>query len=305
MIIFLTGSTGLAGAAIAEAAARRGHQVIGIGFRTDLKPPGVSSFLQLDLSDETILTRSLLDIFPDVIINAAAISEPAKCDEDPAGSSRVNVHLPSALARLAHHVSARLIHLSTDMVFDGRASHYSPDSPTSPTSEYGRQKLVAEKNILQQAPELAIVLRTTLLTGNSLRGRRSAHEKLFENWAAGKPTPLFADELRQPCLANNLAEAVVEIAERNDVLGTFHWAGAETISRYEIGRQILEHFKLPTELVQKTSLADDPRFANRPANLTLDTHLLTGKLKTRPLDFETQLDQLKVPPPFRDWYNSL
>ncbi len=305
MIVFLTGATGLAGSAIAEAAARRGHRVIGTAFQSEHQPAGVETLLRLDLSDENNVTRAVLDVFPDVIINAAAISEPAKCDENPAASARINIHLPTTLARLSHHVSARFIHLSTDMVFDGRASHYRPDSPTNPTSEYGRQKLTAEKNVLRAAPETSVILRTTLLAGNSPGGRRSVHEKLFQAWANNQPTPLFADELRQPCLAENLAEATVEIAERSDLFGIFHWAGAEEISRYEIGRRILEHFKLPADLIQKTTLANNSAFANRPANLTLDTSHLTGKLKTRPLDFQTQLSHLKIPPPFRPWYNNL
>lgn len=304
MIIYLTGATGLAGSAIAEAASRRGHTVVGVGFRSDLQPAGVSKMLRLDLRDENQVIDSLLDQFPEVVINAAAISEPAKCDEDPDGSAKINVELPATLARLAHHLSARFIHLSTDMVFDGQKGGYRPDSPTAPVSTYGRQKLKAEEAVMSRTPEFATVLRTTLLTGNSPGGRRSVHEKLFATWAAGNTARLFDDEIRQPCLAGSLAETVVEIAERNDLFGTFHWAGAEKISRYEIGRRILEHFKLPPNLIEKTSLRSNPDFADRPADLTLDISPLSQKLKSRPLSFSAQLDTLKVPVPFRTWYHS-
>lgn len=305
MVIFLTGATGLAGAAIAEAAARRGYRVIGTGYRSEQRPAGLAEFVQADLSDEHTATRLVLDHFPDIIINAAAVSEPARCDADPQGSAKVNIHLPATLARLAHHVSSRLIHLSTDMVFDGRSSRYSPSASPNPASEYGRQKLEAEIAVTKQAAPFATVVRTTLLMGNSLGGRRSVHEKLFELWAHGEKPRLFEDELRQPCLADNLADAVVEISERNDLRGLFHWAGAEEISRYELGRRIRTHFKLPEDLIEKTSLGSDPRFANRPRNLSLDISGLAGKLKTRPLPFDAQLERLKVPPPFRAWYNRL
>ncbi|HLS27565.1 MAG TPA: SDR family oxidoreductase [Opitutales bacterium] len=305
MIVYLTGATGLAGAAIAEAFARRGHKVVGVAFQSEATSPAVSEWLRFDLGNEDEVIHSLLDRFPDVIVNAAAISSPAACDEDPEKSRQVNVKLPIALARIAHHLSARLIHLSTDMVFDGKKGHYRPDSPTAPTSLYGEQKLEAEKEVLNRAPEFATVIRTTLLMGDSPGGRRSVHEKLFESWASGKKTPLFVDELRQPCLAENLAEVVLEIAERNDLLGIYHWAGAEELSRFEIGQRILEHFKLPSDLIERASLRDDAKFADRPADLTLDTSALTGKLKTRPLPFDEQLQRLKVPIPFRSWYNSL
>lgn len=305
MVVYLTGATGLAGSAIASAAARRGHTVIGVAFRGEHEPTGVSKLLRLDLSDEDQVVHSLLDHFPEVIINAAAFSEAARCDREPEISGRINVQLPATLARLAHHLSSRLIHLSTDMVFNGKAGHYSPASPIAPRSLYGRQKLEAEGLALQNAPEFATVIRTTLLTGNSQGGRRSVHEKLFEAWAAGQTTPLFEDEIRQPCLAENLAEVIVEISERNDLFGLYHWAGSEELSRYEIGRRILDRFKLPAHLVKKISLRDDPKFADRPADLSLDISALTKKLKTRPLSFSDQLQTFKVPVPFRSWYNNL
>lgn len=301
MVVFLTGATGLAGAAIAEAASRRGHTVVGVAFQNEIVPPGLSQCLRLDLRDQDAVVHAVLDHFPEVIVNAAAVSEPARCDENPEESTRLNVQLPATLAKLANHLSARLIHLSTDGVFDGRGERYTPTSPTGPSSVYGRHKLQAEAEILARAPEFATLVRTTLLTGNSPGGRRSVHEKLFARWAAGETTPLFTDEIRQPCLADNLADAVVEISERNDLFGTFHWAGADELSRHEIGRQILKHFKLPEDWATAASLSDD---ANRPANLTLDCGELTRKLKTRPLPFSAQLDRLKVPVPFRDWYNS-
>ncbi len=305
MIVYVTGVTGLAGAAIAEAVARRGHTVIGIGFKQEEPPAGVAKFFQCDLADEDAAIESVLNHFPEVIINAAAVSEPDRCERDPEASRAVNTALPRTLARIAHHLSARLIHLSTDMVFDGKSTRYRPDSPVSPVSEYGRQKLDAEREVLQAAPEFATVLRTTLLTGNSPGGKRSVHEKLFALWSSGEKARLFEDEIRQPCLAENLAEVVAELTERSDLFGVFHWAGAEELSRYEIGRRIAEYFKLPANLIEKTRIADDPKFAGRPANLTLDIGALTGKLKTCPLSFDEQLERLRVPKPFRAWYNSL
>ena len=304
MIIYLTGATGLAGSAIAEAGARRGHTIIGIGFKNEIVPPGVSKMLRLDLTEEDQVIDSLLEHFPEVIINAAAISEPDICDQNPEASRKLNVALPATLARLSHHLSARLIHLSTDMVFDGCRGDYAPDSPTGPTSTYGHQKLDAEREVMKRTPEFATILRTTLLTGNSPSGRRSAHEKLFATWAAGNTARLFYDEIRQPCLANNLADVVIEISERNDLFGIFHWAGSEKISRYEIGRSILEHFKLPRNLIEKTALQSNPDFVGRPKNLTLDIGQLSRLLKTKPLAFSGQVDALKVPLPVRPWYHS-
>ena len=98
MRIFLTGASGLVGSAFARASARRGHTVTGIvgNFSGDL--PGLSSRRPLDLTDESALSSALLDVFPDAIVNCAAVSEPAAVDQDPARAQTLNVALPAALA---------------------------------------------------------------------------------------------------------------------------------------------------------------------------------------------------------------
>lgn len=304
MLIYLTGATGLLGHAVLKTAARRGHKIIGVGFTRDPEGEAIQHSVKLDLREPNQAVRSILDHFPDVIINAAAISEPAACEQNPENSARLNIELPDTLARLAHHMSARLVHVSTDMVFDGKKGNYSPDDLPGPASVYGKQKLRAEASVLELAPEFATVVRTTLLTGNSPEGKRSVHEKLFQTWAAGNTTRLFHDEFRQPCHAENLADVLIEIAERNDIQGLYHWTGGETVSRYEIGDRIRERFKLPKSSIEKTSLKDDPAFASRPADLTMDISALLGKLKTRPQPFSQQLDTFHVPTPFRDWYRT-
>ncbi len=305
MVILVTGSTGLTGAGVVASAARRGHRVAALGWKQSSPPEGAATFQQVDLRDENLVTRAVFDTFPDVIINTAAVSDARLCEEDPDSAGQVNTRLPGRLADLARHLGARLIHVSTDMVFDGKAGHYRPADPVNPRSLYGRLKLEAENEILRRAPGFSVIVRTTLLTGNSPSGKRSVHENLFAAWTRGEAPALFTDELRQPCAASNLADALVELAERNDLTGIHHWAGAEVLSRHEIGRRVLEHFKLPATLIREATLKNNPAFQDRPGNLSLDIGTLSGKLKTKPLDFSAQLDLLRVPLPSREWYNNL
>ena len=99
MRIFLTGASGLVGSAFARASARRGHTVTGIVGNFSGDVPGLSSRRPLDLTDESVLSSALLDVFPDAIVNCAAVSEPATVDQDPARAQALNVALPAALAR--------------------------------------------------------------------------------------------------------------------------------------------------------------------------------------------------------------
>ena len=307
MKILLTGASGLVGAAFAESASRRGHHVVGIVGRATFQIPGLAEKRSVDLADSAALTSLALETFPDAIVNCAAVSEPAQCDADPALSQQLNVALPATLARLSHHLSARLIHLSTEQVFPGDAPPYTIASTPRPLNLYGRQKLESEKQVHAAAAEFAVTLRAPLLTGNSPSGARSLHERLLADWAAGKTPRLFRDEIRQPCTASNLAEAMCELCERHDFRGVFHWAGAETLSRVELAKRIRAHFKLPASAapIAEVNRADDPSTARRPANLALDCKPLAGALKTPLETFDAQLDQLVVPPPVRPWFLAL
>ena len=164
MRIFLTGASGLVGAAFARAAARRGHAVTGIVDRFAGELSGPAARRSLDLGHEASVTSSLLEIFPDAMVNYAAASEPAAVDQDPAGSQAVNVALPATLARAAHHLSARLIHVSSEQAFDDtQSSPYKVTDLPAPVNLYGRQKVASERIVRALVPNFSAVVRAPLL----------------------------------------------------------------------------------------------------------------------------------------------
>lgn len=309
MKLFLAGASGLVGSAFARAASRRGHTVVGAVGTFAGEIEGVAKKIALDLTDEARTSAAVLEEFPDAIVNCAAVSVPEACEIDPVRSQALNVALPTGLARAAHHLSARFVHLSSEQVFDGRrATPYRPTDPVSPINLYARQKVESEQAVHAAAAEFAVTLRAPLLMGNSVAGKRSTHERLFADWAAGKTPKLFTDEFRQPCTAENLAEVMLELCERPDVCGVFHWAGAELISRHALGLRIREHFKLGATQapIASATYADIPgAAAKRQACLALDLAPLVGKLKTRPQTVAEQLAELQVPAPCRAWYHGL
>ena len=307
MKIFLTGASGLVGSAFARIAARRGHHVIGVVGKFVGELEGVAEKLTLDLTQSETLTRQVLQSFPDAVVNCAAISEPAACDANPSLSDALNVALPARLAELAQHLDARLIHVSSEQVFDGkRTSPYTERDDVSPLNLYGRQKLASERAVLNAAARTAAIVRAPLLMGDSPGGRRGLHERLLAEWCAGRTPRLFTDEFRQPCTAENLADVLLELVERPDVTGLFHWAGTELLSRYALGERIREHFKLSATRAPLIAAArtDSPEIARqRQACLALDLSALTGRLKARPQTIAGQLATLRVPPSCREWYH--
>jgi len=293
MKILLTGASGLLGHAYAQAAVRRGHSVTALYNTNRPIANGLARSIQLDAAEPNALTGLCLQHWPDVIVNCAAISNPTSVDANPQLAEKINVALPRLLAQLSTHLGARLLHVSTDMVFDGHSvePYRSTDMPY-PTNLYGQTKLMAEREVLEHNPEDPVVLRIPILMGNSPSGQRSLHEKLLAAIHAGQRPKLFCDEMRQPCSSSNVAEVLLELTERRDLHGIFHWAGSETLSRFEMGQRILKHFGLPLDAVKSACLSDDPAHAGRPSNLTFNLHPIVSKLKTKPVDFEAQLEEL-------------
>ncbi len=293
MKILLTGASGLLGNAYARAAVRRGHQLSALANVNIPGAPGLSRSVQLDLSRPDALISLCLEIWPDAIVNCAAISNPASVAAQPALAEKINVALPRQLAQLSHHLGARLIHISTDMVFDGQSGqpYRSTDMP-APTNLYGQTKLMAEREVLEHNPVDPVVLRIPILMGNSPGGQRSVHEKLIAAIRTGQRPRLFCDEIRQPASAENVAEVMLELTERRDLHGIFHWAGSETLSRFEMGLRILRHFGIDPAKIASAIQKEDPSMAHRPTNLCFNLHPIISKIKTRPQHFDEQLESL-------------
>ena len=303
MRILLTGATGLLGPAFASLAADAGHEIIGVAGRPGTRVPGASRLEVADLRRPEALDSLWLQASPEAVVNAAAVAEPAACDADPAGSQALNVELPARLAALAAQHGVRLLHLSSEQVFDGEHAPYTISAPPAPLHLYGRQKAESERCVLAACPAAA-VLRAPLLLGNSLSGRRSPHEKMFEQWAAGRLTRLYTDEFRQVCSATNLASVLLELVTRPELQGILHWAGAHPVSRWEMGRYIAARFGLGEQWLQPLSRAAVPDIsATRPRDLTMDLVPLNQQLRTQLETLEQAAEGLIVPPSIREWLN--
>lgn len=296
MRIFLTGASGLVGAAVVRVAGNAGHEVVGTVWRqTQQLIPGLARMEIVDLRTVAAVQAAVRAARPDVIINCAAVAEPGACLADPAGAEALNVGLPAWLAQ----GGVRLVHLSSEQVFAGdRTAPYGPNDEARPINLYGRQKLAGERAALASAPERAVVVRLPLLTGDSFTRRRGLHERLLLDWQAGRTARLFTDEFRQTCTAANVAAVLLALAARPQITGLRHWAGAELLSRHEIGRRIRAHFRLdeaaaPIEAV--TRAAEPAAAATRPACLALAVEPLATELGLTPQSFAAQLAELTIP----------
>jgi len=332
MKIVVTGATGFLGAEVVLSALRRGHRIVALGGSTLPLARAASagndiSVRQLDLTRPDLAETLLLEEFPDAIINCVGTREPDGLDaagdaastgdnaaagdaggtagDAEARATALNVEVPRRLARVAHHLSAKLVHISADSVFDGARGDYAHTDTPAPTGLFARTKADGERAVLDAARGLAAVVRVPPLHGNSAgaTGGRSFHERLFARWASGVHPTLSDTVLRQPLDAGNLADVLVELCERPNLGGVWHWAGTTALTPFETARRIAERFGLdPAKFV---SPAPPPPAANAapPArrDLRLSLAPLAGKLRTLPLDFDSVLERLRTPPAFAAW----
>ena len=220
---------------------------------------------------------------PAVIINAAAYTAVDKAESEPDTARRINADGPGHLAAAARECGARLIHISTDFVFDGAASvPYRPDSATHPLSIYGRTKRDGERAVLEALPERSTIVRTAwVYAATGANFVRTMLRVMGANGAAR----VVADQVGTPTAARSLAEVLWRIAGNPHIHGIHHWTDAGVASWYDFAVAIAEEGAelglLPPEVtVTPITTADYPTPARRPAYSVLDksslvTHGLT------------------------------
>ncbi|MFZ1867492.1 MAG: dTDP-4-dehydrorhamnose reductase [Steroidobacteraceae bacterium] len=214
---------------------------------------------------------------PGVIINAAAYTAVDKAESEPDIAQRINAEGPRHLAAAARECGARLIHISTDFVFDGAASApYRPDSATHPLSVYGRSKRDGERAVLEALPEHCTIVRTAWVY--AVTGTNFVRTMLRIMRANGSAR-VVADQVGTPTAARPLAEVLWQIALNPEIRGIHHWTDAGVASWYDFAVAIAEEGAqlglLPAEVtVTPITTADYPTPAHRPPYSVLDKRSL-------------------------------
>jgi dTDP-4-dehydrorhamnose reductase len=214
-----------------------------------------SSTERVEVRDAAAVRELLERVRPDVVVHAAY-------RQDGPGAYEINVEGSGNVADAAAAVGARLVHLSTDVVFDGRkGAPYVEDDALSPVTDYGRAKADAEQRVAEVYPE-ALIVRTSLIYGGAVP---SKHEL-----AARDPGfTFFTDEIRSPVQVQDLAAALLELAAL-EVSGPLNVAGADAVSRARFA-----------ELIAGAPVASAPAPAGRPLDCSLDSSRAQALLRTR------------------------
>jgi len=270
----VTGASGLLGLNFALAVDGKQHQVTGVDNRN---PLGWINFKtrQADLTEPGILERLVEEIKPEVILHCAAMANVDDCEKRPDDAKRVNAILPGEIAETAKKHGIKMVHISTDAVFDGRKGNYSETETPNPLSVYARTKRDGELSVLSANPT-ALMTRVNFY-GWSISGTRSLAEFFVNNLSEGKEVKGFTDIHFCPMMVLDLAATLVEAVEK-DLDGLYHCVGPQSMSKYEFGLAIARQFGFNEKLVHASSLSEGGLAAARSPNLTLSTQKLASAL---------------------------
>jgi len=222
---------------------------------------------EADVTDRFRLEAEIERLRPDAIINCAACTDVDGCETDPDGARRVNAEGAGNAARSAGAVGSRLIHVSTDFVFDGcRNVPYTEDDPPAPLSEYGRSKLEGERRVAALAPDHLIV-RTSWLYG---AGRPNFVDAIRTRARNGGTLRVVDDQFGSPTYVVDLARALRRLIDC-DARGLVHFANRGICSRHEMARFILDAGGFHGVGLEAIKTGEAGRIAVRPAFAALDT----------------------------------
>jgi dTDP-4-dehydrorhamnose reductase len=292
MKILITGASGFLGGYLAQAAQGKG-ELLGTYWEHPVAMPGVE-LQRMDLTNLVAVAQFVRKIKPRIILHSAALANLDTCEVQKDLAWRTNVDAARMMAAVARELNSRLIHVSTDMVFDGKKGNYAEDDPLEPISYYGYSKRAAEEAVLRAYPE-ALVVRVALLYGFSVAGGNSFSAEIFNRLRAGQKVKVFADQFRTPIWASNAARAIMELAAQ-DRAGILHLAGTERISRADFARELARQIGADLNLLEAVSMHEVNWLVPRPQDVSLNTEVAQHILQTPLLDCREGIKQMLATP---------
>ncbi len=270
----LTGSSGLLGQYLNIEAAKENNILTlynnNVGNCDEFKSTKV------DITNFNLMEEIFSSFKPNVVIHTAAVTNPVPVqNQNPKDVYNVNVNATKNIAELCKQFDAKLIYISTDLVYAGyRGSMLKEDAKLIPVSLYAETKLMGEMKV-KETLENYLILRTALLYGFGLNHSRCHFQKMTEELKNDKPVKLFVDQFRTPIALQDAVEIITKIAQMDITNETINLGGVDRVSRYEMGEILCSAAGYDKSLLEKISLNDVPELPK-----VEDVSLTTDKLQS-------------------------
>ena len=249
-----------------------------------------SSSIRMNITEREVVLRTLDTVRSKVVIHAAAMTNVDNCETNRELAWRINALGAKNVAEGCARIGARLVHISTDYVFDGQKGSYVEADKTHPINYYGLTKLKGEEFAMKLCPD-SIIIRTSVLYG------WHPTKPNFATWVVDslrkrKPIDVATDQYCSPTLADDLARIICGTVAGNRY-GIYHASGAERVSRYDFALRIAEVFRLDTSLIRPAKMADLKAWvARRPVDSSLCVQKLQKDFRIEPLDMTEALQKM-------------
>lgn len=266
LTILITGASGMLGKAIIFENNKFNHVLYGTYLSSKINLDGVT-FLKTDISNRDEFLQTVKDIYPDVVIHTASLTNVDLCEKDKELAYKVNVAGTKNVVEFARKKSAKLIYISTDFVFDGNTGNYSESDMPNPVNYYGFTKLKGEEIALDYWNSL--VIRTSIF-GLNPSGSKPGIEMVIENMRNGNKVFAPIDSFYTPVSVNSLARAIYYLVGLSAV-GLYHFGSTRKISRFEFLQILCAKFKIPINVIIPISFKEymEGKFAKRPRDVSL------------------------------------
>ena len=286
MRILITGAFGQLGFALSKVLDKVSHYEI---IRTGRSIPIGQKGIFLDIQNKVHLKEVVKFTEPELIINLAAMTNVDACEQYPELAREINI---AGLQHICDSFDGKIIHLSTDYVFDGESGPYEEDDQTCPISVYGKTKLASEKILLNNNPNHLVI------RGNVIYDYSKVSNASFLNWVVSslkedKEIKVVEDQINNPTWAQSMAD-VINLCISNDLNGIIHWGDADYINRFDFSKMIAERYSLNSELIKPILTKELCQTAPRPLQSGLMTTKIVKILDVIPPSISDCLEEISI-----------
>lgn len=262
--IILTGGSGLL-AVNWTVSMRETHEIIILLHEREIAIAGVTAE-KVDIGSNEELKVVLSKYQPEIVIHTAGLTSVETCESNPTLANLVNVEISSNVALVTKQLGIKMVHISTDHLFDGTHPLLSEEIIPSPLNVYGFTKELAERKVLETHPQ-ALVIRTNFY-GWGTSYRKSFSDMIIFSLREKKQITLYSDVYYSPIYVNKLISCVHALISR-DAKGIFNVVSDSRISKYEFGLNIASEFNLDTSFIREGLLAPNNHIVKRPLDMSL------------------------------------
>ena len=231
-------------------------------------------YISCDIKSRESIKKVIYDYCPDFIIHTAAFTNVDLSEKMREDAWKINVKGVEYIAEAARAIDARIIHISTDYIFDGKSGPYNENALPNPIGYYGRTKLASE-NALKISGTLFTILRTNVLYGIALNSRPDFVRWVINSLNNNERIRIVKDQINNPTFIDDLVQAINKIIEFRKT-GVFNIGGKEFLSRFEFTNRIADYFNLDKKLISPILTEE----LNQPARRPLNSGLLILKAET-------------------------